>query len=255
MPSIFKQVADTISAGEPCVLITIIGIDGSLPRKVGTKMLLLASGKMYGSIGGGELESKAVDYAREMLATHADPCRLELEIDSGRDIKARVELLFETLFPPHEVVIFGAGHVGQAVCRVADLAGLRALLVDDRPELVSDILRFDWAKNTRLIKQLDVPDDWPSLTRDSLVLVSTRSHSLDLAVLRQVLKTEAGYIGLLGSKKKKKAFFDKLTEEGVDEATLMRIHTPVGLDIGAEGPQEIAISIVAEMIKWIHSSS
>jgi xanthine dehydrogenase accessory factor len=157
-----------------------------------------------------------------------------------------MEVFLEPILPDPYLIVFGAGHVGKSISEAAAKIGFKIAIVDDRikyanrerfPE-VDAIYAEDWEKSFRKLP----------VTESSYIVIVTRGHNHDLACLRFALQSPAHYIGLLGSKRKTRLFFDKLTEEGVDAAELDRVYAPVGIDIGSESPEEIAVSIAAELI-------
>jgi xanthine dehydrogenase accessory factor len=235
-----SQVCAHLEAGEAVCLLTLVEVQGTAPRAAGAKMAVLGNGTTVGTLGGGTLEQEARRIALEVL--ERGRARL-VELGNHEDCGGRVRIFADPLLPLASLVIVGAGHVGQALAQAASLAGFQALLLDDRPDQGEDVCQVtsmqDVFANTRIR---------PS-TR---VVIATRSHDLDLKVLRQALALPCAYIGLLGSRRKRETFFTTLRQEGVSEKDLARIRCPVGLDIRARSPGEIAISILAELIALQH---
>ncbi len=166
--------------------------------------------------------------------------------------------LVETHAPPATVYLFGAGHVAQATAAVAALAGFRVVALDDRPEFACRS-RFPQADRVIILESFDnifTPEslDEPMDARSHLVIV-TRGHSHDGLVLRQALATEAGYIGMIGSRSKREATYAKMREHGFTDVDLARVHSPIGIAIGAQTPEEIGVSIVAELIQRRHENN
>jgi xanthine dehydrogenase accessory factor len=249
---IFAALGEALKNGEEVALVTIVAANGSTPQRVGAKMLVHGDGRVVGTIGGGCYENEALWKAREVLKTRkAVTVRYELADDfaaeSGLICGGQMEVFIEPIEPSPAVYIFGAGHVGQFVARVAHDAGFRVHVVDDRDKFANRE-RFPDAAEI-------VVDDIPTwlanaaLPASAYAVIVTRGHRHDLDALRALAPRNLRYLGLIGSRAKVKRIYDVLVEEQtVSVEQLERIHAPIGLDIGAVTPQEIAISIVAELI-------
>lgn len=250
MELVYEAVLDALRQGEPAALTTVIEARGSTPRGVSAKMLVYADGRTVGTVGGGDVESHVIREAKEAIAAgearevHYRPVDQESsDVDvCGGDMR----IFVEPLAPQPLVVIIGAGHVGQAVAELADYLGYRIAVLDERPELVT-AERFPWAETllagdvTEKVRALGVDE------QTYLVMV-TPHHSLDEKILEVVADRPFAYVGLIGSRRRTMHTFERAREAGVPEAVLERVHTPIGLDIGAETPREIAVSIMAEII-------
>jgi xanthine dehydrogenase accessory factor len=219
---------------------------------VGAKMLVYADGRVVGTIGGGCYENEALWKAREALKTRkAITVRYELADDfaeeSGLICGGQMEVFIEPIEPSPAVYVFGAGHVGQFVARVAHDAGFRVHVVDDRDKFANR-QRFPDAAE---IVVDDIPD-WlarTALPPSAYAVIVTRGHRHDLDALRALAPRNLRYLGLIGSRAKVKRIYDVLVDDGtVGAEHLEKIHAPIGLDIGAVTPQEIAVAIVAELI-------
>lgn len=246
MLEVLKAANKAIEDSRPFIIVTILGVEGSFPQKIGTKMIIFDDKSCIGSIGGGTLEAQAIEFANSIFGSK-DAIRKIFNLVQDEENIAKVELLFEPFLPPNKLFIFGAGHVGSAVARLAEFVGFKTILIDDREKLLKDL---DITNVEKVFVESFDKFNTSLLNESSLVLISTRSHNTDFLVLNKILNSKAGYIGLLGSKKKKENFFKKLKEKGLSEKELLRINVPVGLDIGAKTAKEIAISIIAQMIKW-----
>ena len=228
---------------------TIVRVEGSAPRSVGAQMLICSSGKTLGTIGGGALEAQIVQDARAALASGSSSLKdyglLGEEGGALGVCGGQVQVFIHVLRPPETVLIVGAGHVAQSLAQAVALAGFRALVVDDRAELLTPE-RFPTAE-TRLV-------DFSSLRTQvrvgghTHVVIVTRSHEHDEEVLHQMLGAPVAYLGVIGSRTKVRRIFHSLRQAGYSTQQLEQVHAPIGLDIGAETPEEIAISIVAELI-------
>ena len=266
---VFRLIERILSAGESAVLVTIEASSGSVPCSAGAMMLVAAQGRAAGTIGGGAVEYRSEQIAREALQTGQSRverfllrpnevqdlgmvCGGEVQVSfryrSGNDEAsiawARQEA--ERLLPPGRVYIFGGGHVSQALVPVLKAVDFRCVVLEDREDFCRPEL-FPGAEETRLI-QNDDPTAYREITAEDYVVVMTRGHKDDLAVQAQALKTPARYIGVIGSRRKTAAVFAKLREMGYTDNDLARITTPIGLDIKAETPAEIAVSVAAQLI-------
>ena len=249
---VFAALGEALKRGEEVALVTIVSANGSTPQRVGAKMLVHADGRVVGTIGGGCYENEALWKAREALKTRkACTVRYELTDDfaeeSGLICGGQMEVFIEPIEPSPAVFIFGAGHVGQFVGRVAHDAGFQVHVIDDR-EKFANRERFPDAAE---IVVDDIPD-WlarTSLPSSAYAVIVTRGHRHDLDALRALAQQNLRYLGLIGSRAKIKRIYDVVIEDGsVPVDRLETIHAPIGLDIGAVTPQEIAVAIVAELI-------
>jgi xanthine dehydrogenase accessory factor len=249
---VFAELGEALKRGEDVALVTIVRANGSTPQRVGAKMLVFADGRVVGTIGGGCYENDALWKAREALKSRkASTVRYELADDfaaeSGLICGGQMDVFIEPIEPSPALYIFGAGHVGLYLGKLAHEAGFEIHVVDDR-EKFANPSRFPEAAEV-------VVDDIPEwlgrtiLPASAYAVVVTRGHRHDLDALRALAPRGLRYLGLIGSRAKVKRVYDALLEEGrVLPNDLTRIHAPIGLDIGAITPQEIAVSIVAELI-------
>jgi xanthine dehydrogenase accessory factor len=249
---IFAAIGEALTRGEEVALVTIVSSNGSTPQRVGAKMLVYADGRTLGTIGGGCYEHDALGKAREALRTRqALRAKYDLNDDfaeeTGLVCGGQMEVFIEPLEPPPALYVFGAGHVGYYLARAASDAGFEVHVVDDRAAFANRE-RFPFAASV-------VVDDIPAwLSRAALpasayAVVVTRGHRNDLEALEALAPRELRYLGLIGSRAKVARIYDQLLTEG--RATieqLSRVHAPIGLDIGAVTPQEIAVSIAAELV-------
>ena len=252
---VFAALSDALARGEEVALVTITASTGSTPQRVGAKMLVFADGRTVGTIGGGCYENDAFWKAREAIKARR-PLTVKYELtddiaeESGLICGGQMDVFIEPVEPAPDVYIFGAGHVGACLARMAHETGFRVHVVDDR-EKFADAGRFPAGVDV-------VVDDIPSwlgahrLPPTAYGVIVTRGHKHDLDALRALASTNLRYVGLIGSKAKVKRIFDLLREEGATAETLARVHAPIGLDIGAISPQEIAVSILAELIAVKH---
>jgi xanthine dehydrogenase accessory factor len=244
-----SALADLQQQGEACVLVTIIEERGSTPRNAGSKMVVSA-GRIFDTIGGGHLEYKAMEIAREMLASGSQHTRLErfsLGASLGQCCGGVNVLLFEPMGQPQaHIAVFGAGHVGRALvpllaslpCRVRWIDSREAEFPAQMPEGVTLILSED------VIEEVD------NLPAGSYCIVMTHNHQLDLELAAAILKRgDFSYFGLIGSKTKRMKFEHRLRDRGFDAAVLQRMRCPMGLtEVKGKLPMEIAVSIAGEVI-------
>lgn len=255
---VFAALAEAMQKGEPVALVTIVRANGSTPQRVGAKMLVYADGRTVGTIGGGCYENDAFWKAKDAIGART-PLTVKYELsddfaaESGLICGGQMEVFIEPVEPAPEVYVFGAGHVGCALARMAHDTGFRVHVVDDREKFANGD-RF--AEGTDVVVA-DIPE-WLAtheLAPMAYAVIVTRGHRHDLDALRALAPRPLRYVGLIGSKAKVKRVYDALLEEGIDEAALARVHAPIGLDIGAITPQEIAVSILAELIAVKHGKT
>lgn len=233
--------------GAAGVIATVTDAGGSTPRGAGAKMIVYADGRTLGSVGGGAVEAATIERALE-LAGSSEPELLTFDLDEDTDMACggSMEIFLEPIAPAQGVLIVGGGHVGQAVAAAAKLAGFRVTVVDDRADVVSEE-RFPSA-DLRLVGGVELLDGRLKIGHDTFVVVVTRGHRYDAEWVRALADDLPRYVGMIGSEKKVRGTFERLTEAGISGAVLDSIYAPIGIDIGAETPAEIAVSIVAEMI-------
>ncbi len=235
--------------GESFVLVTVTDCSGSAPREPGAKMIVLGSGEFYGTIGGGHLEQLAIEDARKCLAEGASKqIRYPLGAKTGQCCGGVVGLFVEVIGLGPRLYLFGAGHVGQAVCRTLVGTPFQVHVVDDRPEWIeSDQLPRETVKHACEWDEFAKAAEWnPDRT---YVAIMTHRHDTDQEILADVIKRQAKYVGLIGSESKWERFKQRLTARGVAEAELARVKCPLGLDIGGKAPQEVAVSLASELLR------
>jgi len=252
---VFAAVADALERGEAAALVTIVATHGSTPQRVGAKMLVYADGRTIGTIGGGCYENDAFGKAREAIANRR-PQLLHYELaddfaqETGLICGGQMDVYIEPIEPSPELYIIGAGHVGFHLARLAEEVGFRVTVVDDRVKF-ANAERFP---NAAEIVVDDIPG-WVARTRLPLhayVVIVTRGHTNDLEALRALAPHDLRYLGLIGSRAKVARIFEALKTDRMPDEHLQRVHAPIGLDIGAVTPQEIAVSILAELIAVKH---
>ena len=252
---VFSALSEALGRGEEVALVTIVSSTGSTPQRVGAKMLVYSDGRTVGTIGGGCYENEAFWKAREAIKSRK-PLNVKFELtddiaeETGLICGGQMEVFIEPVEPSPDVYIFGAGHVGYFLGRMAYDTGFRVHVIDDREK---------FASTERFGEGVDViVDDIPTwlethtLPPTSYAVVVTRGHKHDIDALRALTRSPLRYVGLIGSRAKVRRIFDALREEGTTPEALHPVHAPIGLDIGAITPQEIAVSILAELIAVKH---
>jgi xanthine dehydrogenase accessory factor len=255
---VFAAVADALERGEPAALVTIVSTTGSTPQRIGAKMLVFADGRIVGTIGGGCYENDAFGKAREAILNRK-PQLVHYELDddfaqeTGLICGGQMDVYIEPIEPSPELYIIGAGHVGFHLARVAQEVGFNVHVVDDR-EKFANADRFPTAAE---IVVEDIPA-WIArahLPPHAYAVIVTRGHTNDLEALRALAPRELRYLGLIGSRAKVARIYEELAKDHMPAEALSRVHAPIGLDIGAVTPQEIAVSILAELIAVKHGKS
>lgn len=237
------------AAGRRAVLATVVEATGSTPQRAGAKLLLDADGRAVGTVGGGVVEARVLEAARELLAPGAPPHRLlawALARDLGMVCGGEMRVFLERLDPPERLLVFGAGHLGRAVCAAAGRLGFEVTVVDAREAWADPggvpgaaaVCREDPVAAVARLR----PD------AGTFCVVATHAHEVDEGVVRALLGTPARFVGMVGSRRKRDRFLLQLRGQGVAEADLARLRTPVGLAVGAVTPDEIAVSIAAELV-------
>jgi len=252
MGDIFEEIIKLRHEGKGAVLATVISVKGSAPRKEGAKMLIKGDGAVLGSIGGGSTEARVCQEAKRIMDT-GKPEILHFDLTGetakeGMICGGVMDLFVEPILPPPTLYIFGGGHISIPLTKMAKMVGYNIVIIDERPDFASPE-RFPEADKVFAQNFAEV---FPKLKVNKLssVVIVTQSHFSDEVVLEWAVKTDARYIGMVASKKKKEAIFSRLTAKGIPEDLLQKVHAPIGLlNMGAETPEEIAVSILAELIK------
>ena len=248
---IYEQIVQLRREGRRGALATIVNVRGSIPSFRTAKMLVRDDGSILGTIGGGCVEADVWQAAREIMESEK-PRTLTFDLnqdpkyDTGLVCGGTLEVFIEPVLPPALLYIFGAGHVAVNLCKTASNAGFDPIVVDDRSSYATTE-RFPSAREVHAlefdeaIKQLD-PNE------NSYIVIVTRGHRDDMRVLRWAVQTPARYVGMIGSKRKVIEIFKTLQNEGMPAHLFESVRAPIGLDIGAVTPEEIAVAITAELI-------
>ena len=250
MGSIYRLLADLEAKGQPAVFCEILETKGSTPRHQGSKMVVYPDGSFTGTVGGGEVESRVIQEALEALKdgkprllhyAMVDPKRGDPGICGGQ-----LEIFVEPLLSKPTLLVVGAGHVGKALTHLAKWLNFYVIVSDDReefcqPEVVPEADRYVPVKLGALPEHI-------SITDNTYIVLVTRGSDVDIEGLPVILDSPARYIGIIGSKRRWINTRKGLLEKGISEDSLNKIYSPIGLELGAETPEEIAVSIMAEII-------
>lgn len=248
---IYEEIVRLRQEGRRGAIATIVNVRGSIPSFETAKMLIRDDGSIFGTVGGGCVEAEVWQAAREVMESEK-PRTLTFNLnqnpkyDTGLVCGGTLDIFIEPVLPPASLYIFGAGHVALSLYRAAKTAGFDVNIVDDR-DSYANRERFPEAKEV-------IADDFDramakiSPSEISYIVIVTRGHHDDMRILRWAVQTQARYIGMIGSKRKTITIFRELEKEGIPEHLFERVHAPVGLDIGAITPEEIAVAITAELI-------
>ena len=238
------RIAELERAGARAAIVTVVRATGSTPREPGARMIVHADGATEGTVGGGRVEHEAIAAAKRAL-DDGRPAFIEFELTAelGMCCGGRVALFVEPLVVSPPLLIFGAGHVGTALCRMAAAAGFAVHVIDDRDEL-----RVPARLATARALHDDVTDPDLPFADDAFVMITTHDHTLDQRLLERALKRPHRWIGVIGSRRKAELTRQRLAAKDFPPDAIARVRIPVGLRIGAETPEEIAVSILAELI-------
>src|ERR1700684_1786312 len=248
---IYEQIVQLRREGRRGAVATIVNVRGSIPSFRTAKMLVRDDGSIVGTIGGGCVEADVWQAAREVMESEK-PRTLSFDLnqdpkyDTGLVCGGTLDVFIEPVLPPALLYVFGAGHVSVNLCKVAANAGFDLIVTDDRTSYATKE-RFPAA---RAVHALEFDEAIQKLdpNETSYIVIVTRGHRDDMRVLRWAVQTRARYIGMIGSKRKVIEIFKTFQREGVPAHLFDRVHAPVGLDIGAVTPEEIAVAITAELI-------
>src|SRR5579859_3732276 len=237
--------------GQKCALATIVQVRGSIPSFESAKLLVREDGSMLGTIGGGCVEAEVWNAAREVMESEK-PKHMSFNLgqdaayDNGLICGGQLDVFVEPVVPPPRAIIFGAGHISKSLCKVASLAGFSTTIIDNRDSFAN---REPFPEAAEILDQ-NYEDVFPKLSiyESTYLIIVTRGHRDDMRVLRWAATTPARYVAMIGSKRKVLSVVKELEKGGLSRQQLDRIHAPMGLEIGAISPEEIAISVAAEMI-------
>ncbi len=250
----FHDLDEIQSRGETAVFCTIVRSSGSTPRHVGSHMIVYLSGAISGSVGGGELETQVIEAAklafkdgksRTIKYRFVDPSKGDVGVCGGE-----AEVFVEAIVPDPKLIVIGAGHVGKAVAILGHFLGFKVTVSDDRPDFCT---RESFPEAEELIecKMAALPGR-TQFTPLTYVVLTTRGTDVDVAGLPKLLEKSFAYLGIIGSRRRWQVTKKGLTDKGVSQKLIKRVHSPMGLELNAETPEEIAVSIMAEIIMNMH---
>lgn len=246
----FARLAEIESKGEPAAVATVIRTQGSVPRHAGSKMIIFPDGSIEGTIGGGQMEHQVIQAAQQALATgqlerlsysFRDPAKGDVGVCGGE-----MEVLVEPIKPPATVVVVGGGHVGQSVAELAKWLGFRVVVADDREDYAQEEV-VPQADETVHVAMAELADEL-TIHDQTYILLTTRGVEVDVEGLPHLLESRAAFIGVIGSRRRWETTAKKLREAGLAEEKIARVTSPIGLELNAETPEEIALSMMAEIV-------
>jgi xanthine dehydrogenase accessory factor len=252
--NIFEKFTECGKNCDDCILCTVVEEDGSTPRGVGASMLVFSGGKIMGTVGGGITEHNVIKQALDMIECgkefymYREELRAEKHVETSHLHSAcggKVSIFMQSACRKNQLIVFGAGHVGRAIAECGTFAGFEVTVWDEREEYANpESIPF----GRTICCPLNEFTQKIKLNRECYIVIVTRGHALDTEVIKMLEKTQAKYIGVIGSRAKIAYVREKLLSEGVSCNHLDRLYQPVGLPIKAETPNEIAISILSEII-------
>jgi xanthine dehydrogenase accessory factor len=248
--TIFKRIADLESKGATFAMAIVVRSQGSVPRHEGSKMLIFSDGSTEGTIGGGEMESLVIKEAllgikdgrsRHLHYNFRDPDRGDPGVCGGE-----VDVYVEPIRPKPKLIVFGMGHVGKAVAHLGSWVGFSVIVADDREEFAT----AEAVPGAGRAIHCDLANlaDEVEIDPQSYVVLATRGVPIDVEGLPSLLETNASYIGVIGSRRRWETSVQELRDKGIAEELIAKVNSPMGLEINAETPHEIAISIIAEVV-------
>ena len=249
MPTFFDALADLMAAEVPLVAVTVVDTVGSVPQDRGAKMIVTAEGLHFGTVGGGKVETKAIEEARRMLEG-GEPTKFvqwSLQRDVGMTCGGAVKLYFEAHNAQRwQIFVFGAGHVANALLTLLVHFDCHITCIDPRPEWLS---RLPQSPKLTTIQSSDMPSLVKTLPPDAFVILMTMGHTTDKPILLEILRSrDFPYVGVIGSDSKAAVLRRDIDEAGLPEEAKRAFYCPIGLDLGSNHPYEIAVSAVAQMI-------
>ena len=248
---LYDEIVRLRSLGQKCAVATIVQVNGSIPSFESAKILVREDGSFMGTVGGGCVEAEVWNAAREVIETEK-PRHLSFSLgqdaayDEGLICGGQLNIFVEPVIPQPRAFIFGGGHVSKGISKIATLADFSTSIIDNR-EAFANQERFPEAEATYAEEYEDVFPKLP-VNSSSYIIIVTRGHRDDMRVLRWAVNTPAKYIAMICSKRKTISVVHELEKEGISREAFDKVFAPMGLEIGAEMPEEIAISVVAEMI-------
>ena len=245
----FNTIKKEIELGRPICEATIVEIEGTTPREVGTSMVIKADGSGEGTIGGGQLEYLVTQEALKCITNQSSKIKEVLSYknhDESQEVMSRVKVFLRVYLPQEKLVIFGGGHVGYSLYNFAVQTHFSVVLLDEREGFLSP---EKYPRATQLIREntLEAIDE-RLITPNSYAVVVSSTHKSDEEILRRVIQYDCKYVGMLGSKRKVATIFKNILDSGIEESKLDKVYAPIGLEIGGQTPEEVALSILSEIV-------
>ncbi len=257
MSDILDELLEARRAGKPCALATVAATKGSVPRHPGAKMIVYADGSIAGTVGGGKFESLVIAEALAALAGPEPvlktwPLREDQPDSFGAICGGEVTVLIEPQVPTHTLLIVGGGHCAQAIAKLAAECGFHVTVAEDREDILSQCT----SAHQRLTEPASAFINSRDWNKNEAIVIVSRHYDIDREALAAALKKSGmGYIGMIGSHRKVLQVYDQLKTEGITSEQLATVYAPLGLDIGADSPAEIAVSILAEIFTVLRGKS
>ena len=253
MGQIFHDIAELLEAGTSGTFVVVTRVAGHTPQVVGAKMIVKPDGTLIGTVGGGRFEHVIIEKALEVLKCGVpETVSLRLKVELGMCCGGEMEVYMEPFAPAERLICFGAGHVAEHTVALASTCGFEPIVVDERTEWNS-AERFADAKERFVGPHIDFLSGFQFRSTD-LVVIMTHNHDYDREILARVLEMHDGYLGMIGSTRKVEKTYKQLKLEGFTTDDLARVHAPIGLDILAESPAEIGVSVVGELVRFRHQN-
>jgi xanthine dehydrogenase accessory factor len=252
MPTFFDTLNELMAADVPLVAITVVDTSGSAPQDPGAKAIVTADGLKFGTVGGGKVETKAIAEAQAMLRGESDEKTRFVQWNLAKDVGMTCGGIVRLYFEAHnahrwKIVIFGAGHVANALITLLVRFDCQITCIDPRREWLD---RLPQSPNLTMIETADMPSIVKTLPDDAYVVLMTMGHSTDKPILIEILRTRTfPYLGVIGSRAKANILRRDVEEAGLPEAAKEAFHCPIGLEIGTNHPYEIAVSAIAQLIQ------
>jgi xanthine dehydrogenase accessory factor len=248
---IYAELVRLRGLGQKCALATIVQVNGSIPSFESAKMLVREDGSIVGTVGGGCVEADVWNAAREVMETER-PKNLNFSLgqdaayDNGLICGGQLNVFVEPVIPNPKAFIFGAGHISKSISKIAAIAGFETVIIDNREQFAN---RDRFPEAAEIFAE-EYEDVFPKLNINSTsyLVIVTRGHRDDMRILRWAVTTQPRYIAMIGSKRKTIAVVKELEKEGIARDAFDQVYSPMGLDIGAITPEEIAVSVAAEMV-------
>lgn len=251
MTTFFEALNELSAAGAPFVAVTVVDTVGSTPQDRGSKMLVTAAGRHFGTVGGGKIEARCIEEAKRLLSDSSLPktefFQWSLNKDIGMTCGGIVRVYFELFNATRwNIVVFGAGHVAQALIEILVKLDCRVTCIDPRPEWLSGLAAS--AKLTKIMSA-DMPGEVARLGDDAFVVLMTMGHTTDKPILLEILRTRTfPYVGVIGSNAKAKRLRQDVLDAGLPAEAQRAFHCPIGLPVGSDSPYEIAVSVTAQLL-------